>query len=190
VGLAKLAWEIQKQWEHIRRGACRYPLLLFLSAGCPRWVSSGELGFVPGEIPGIYTFDWSLPAEVVFVNLRGLPEAPGCSLLKLMPTPRNKSEARTGIDRLRRDTGMIESIKEQVEEALMNGQIPATDDERENVYQRLKREFREEGREEGRREALLTLARRLVDTDELSELEAIEDPDELERRVLARLESR
>jgi len=180
--LAKLTWVVQQQWKLLEAEAGRYPLLLFLSAGCPRWVSSGELGFREGEHSGAYQMRWSLPADVVFINLRGLPESAGFSLLKLMPTPRNDAEVEAGIERLKRDPGVLQSTKDVVLEAIMNQQIPATDKERWLSAEAL--------RQEGRRDAILKLAQRLADADELRSLETLDDLDELERRVHALLDGR
>ena len=64
----------------------------------------------------------------------------------------------------------------------MTNQIPATSTEQRLTVEGL--------RQEGRREGILALARRLVAPQDLRDLEAIEDLDELESRVHTLLEAR
>jgi hypothetical protein len=178
--LAKLAWVTRDQWFRRQAPGHRPPLLLFLSTGCPRWVTSGELGFTAGPLPGVYTTAGGLPLEVALVHLRGLPDGPGLSLLKLMLTPRSPAEATAGINRLKEDPLMIESTKTAVLEAIMTQAIPATSKERRLTVESVLRK----GREEGRQQALRALlSARLLSPDQLAVLEAIEDPVELERQL-------
>jgi hypothetical protein len=187
-GLAKLAWVTRDQWPRLAEPGRRYPLLLFLSAACPRWVTCGALGFTAGPIPGIYTSAGGLPLEVAVVHLRGLPATPGLSLLKLMPTPRTSVESEKSIQCLKEDPGMIQSTKALVMEAIVNHEIPATSKERrltvEALEQRGLRRGRRRGRKEGRLEALSALAHQLLTPDQLAAIETIEDPAELERRLV------
>jgi hypothetical protein len=177
--LEKLAWIIRDGWPRLRASGGRYPLLLFLSAGCPRWVRSGELGFAPEIVPGVYRLQWPLPQDVVLVHLRGLPEAPGLSLLKLMLTPRDPDEAVTSMRRLSADPAVVQSTKQRVKEAIMNHRIPATAKERWLTIEDV------EGR--GRQAALLDLARSVLPPEQLASLEGIDDPEELKARLVALL---
>jgi hypothetical protein len=181
--LGKLAWIIRDGWPRLRAPGGRYPLLLFLSAGCPRWVGSGELGFTPEIVRGVYRLQWPLPQDVVLVHLRGLPEAPGLSLLKLMLTPRDPYDSDAGIHRLSEDPAMLQSTKDRVMEAFVSHEIPATSQEKRVSA----RTLRQEGRQEGRQEALLALARRLLTPEQLASLEGLEDPDALEARLVVLL---
>jgi hypothetical protein len=179
-GLAKLAWVTRDQWLRLQEPGSRYPLLLFLSAGCPRWVRSGELGFKVGAIPGVYTTTGGLPLEVAVVHLRGLPDAPGLSLLRFMPTPRSSEESAAGILRLKKDPLVIQSTKNAVMEAIVTHQIPSTASERRITVEEVERRGWKKGRDETLR---ALLGSQLLTADQLAELETIEDPVELERRL-------
>jgi hypothetical protein len=183
IGLAKLAWVTQDLLPRLQEPGSRAPLLLFLSAGCPRWARSGALGFKAVEIPGIYTTTGGLPLEVAVVHLRGLPAAPGLSLLRFMPTPRNADESAAGIQSLKEDPLMIQSMKKAVMEAIVNHEIPATSKERRLTAAALE----QRGMNKGRLEALLALAAQLLTPDQLAVLEIIKDPTELERRLVEQL---
>jgi hypothetical protein len=169
-----IAWD-----EHVRkvdRGR-RPPLLLFLSAGCPGWVAAGELGFWPTGWPGVFRMSWGLQPEVVLVHLRGLPDAPGMSLLKLMPTPRDDSESSAAIRRLKEDPSMLQSTKDRVLEAIMNHSIPATSKERWITLEDIRRETRLEER--------LEIARRLLARGTpIAEVCGLIDLDETQVRAL------
>jgi len=132
-----------------------------------------------------------LPGEVIVVHLRGLPPGePGCSVLRLMATPRSAAEASAGVDALLSDPGVINSTKETILEKLMSEAIPSTAEERESILTKTRREARAAGLAEGRAEGravLLKIARvRLGDTA-AEELSGIEDLAELEQRLLALL---
>jgi hypothetical protein len=175
-GLAKLAWVTRDQWPRLQELGRRYPLLLLLSAGCPRWAATGQMGFSAGPVPGVFTAAGGLPLEVAVVHLRGLPDAPGLSLLKLMPTPRTPDESETNIQCLKEDHSMVESMKQAVMEAIVTQQIPATAKERRLTIEAVERA--------GWNKGLLALAHQLLTPDQLASIETIEDPAELERRLV------
>jgi hypothetical protein len=180
--LAKLAWVTREQWPRLQGPGARCPLLLFLSAGCPRWAVAGQMGFTAGPMPGVYTTTGGLPLEAADVHLRGLPAAPGLSLLKLMPTPRSPEESTASIQRLKEDVTMIQSTRKAVMEAIVTHQIPATAKERRLTVEAVLRKGRQEGRQETLR---ALLAARILTEDQLADLEAIEDSSELEHRLSA-----
>jgi hypothetical protein len=158
-----VAWDERPRQPGPRR---RPPLLLFLSADCPRWVASGELGFGPGPCHGVHRLSWPLWPDVVLVHLRGLPDSPGLSLLRLMPPPRDPAEAEAGLRRLKEDPAVLQSTKDRVQEAIMNHQIPVTPPERWITVEAMRQEGRKEGLDEARREfALKLLARGTPATD-------------------------
>lgn len=180
-GLAKLAWTVTAEWQAIANRDRRYPLLLFLSASCPKWIRSKEGGFVPIRPAGAHALVMPMPAGCLFVHLGGLPEEPGLSVLRLMASPRSEAEMKEGIARLMRDPAVLQSTKEAILEAIMNQRIPATEPERWISVEAI--------RKEARTEALLDVARRRCDSETLRELEATTDMQELERRVLALVET-
>jgi hypothetical protein len=167
--VAKVCWIAVDEQKHIRAPRRRPPLLLFLSADCPRWIASGGHGFGLGPLPGVYRMDWQLGPELVLVHLRGLPGAPGLSLLKLLPTPRDQTEAAAGMQRLKEDLAVLQSTKARVQEAIMTHQIPATSNERWITAEEVRHEAQENLRRELARKAL---ARGLSVTEvaELTEL--------------------
>jgi hypothetical protein len=170
--LGKLSWVVEDDWPDLGHRGARFPLLLFLSVSRPRWVERGALAFEPWEIPGVYRLQWPLETDVVLVHLRGLPDAPGLSLLRLMPTPRDAAEAAAGLDRLRTDPAVVQSTKDRVLEAIMNQQIPATETERWLTIERVRQETL---REVARR--LLAEGMERADVARLLELRLDELPD-------------
>jgi len=171
--VAKVCWIAVDERRRFRGPDRRHPLLLILSADCPRWVASGGHGFVAGALPGVYRLGWQLGPELALVHLRGLPEAPGLSLLKLMPTPRDPEEAEAGIQRLKEDPAVLQSTKERILEAIMNHQIPATSREHWITVEEVRNEGREEGQDAARRalaRKLLTRGTAIAEVCELTEL--------------------
>jgi hypothetical protein len=144
---AKLCWIAVDEQKLDRKGGRRPPLLLFLSADCPRWVASGGHGFGPGPVPGVYRLGWQLGPELVLVHLRGLPGVPGLSVLRLLPTPRDPGEAEAVMQRLKEDPAVLQSTRRRVQEAIMAHQIPATATERRLTYQEVIDQGRKEGQE-------------------------------------------
>jgi hypothetical protein len=174
--LAKLCWIAVDEQQHSRAPGRRPPLLLFLSVGCPRWVAAGRHGFVPGSLPGVYRMDLRLGPELGLVHLRGLPEAPGLSLLRLLPMPRDPEEEAAGMRRLMEDLAVLQSTRRRVQEAIMTHQIPATANETRLTVEAV------------RQDTLLRLARGLLTPEQLASLEDVEDSEELELRILSLLQ--
>lgn len=186
--VAKLEWLVEAYWLDPDRSG-RVPLLLLVTEGIPRWLRSAGCETPPWKIPGIWYSPRENLGDLLVVAPRSLPEIPGTALLKSMPFPRSDQESRRNIERLQADPHVVQSDVRGVMEGIMSGSIPSTQAEQQSILDRLRDKFRVEGRQEGRREALLDLARKRFGEDTAAELATIDDPDELEERLLDLLDS-
>lgn len=152
------------------------PALLILTAGLPRLaLEGGRFGLSPSPHPGIWYSHRPLVGDLILVHLRGLPkDAPGCSLLRFMATPRSKREAEDLVGALESDRFMLDSERNSIMEQAMKGSIPVTEHEGSSILARARAEGvklgmrkglkqgREQGREQGLEMGRLTAASRGV----------------------------
>jgi hypothetical protein len=188
-GRAKLSWMTDLWWRQPdRRHGRRPPLLLVISSGRPRKALAQLPEIAAGSLRGVWETTPSAFGDTLIVDVKGLEETDGTSLLRLMHAAKPTVEARERIGHLLTDPVVDDTLRAKLIEGIMQGTVELTAEEQELTYrsvlERGRAEGREEGREEGRGEALLRIAAKIGGDEVADELASIEDPDELEKRVL------
>ena len=194
----KLSW-VTERWlagdEPLCRGA-RPPALLVTSRGRPRSALRAVDVLAPLSTPGAYATAGDGFSSALFLDLRALPPVSGLSVLRYLPYPVDRHEAKARTDRLLGDDDLPITMRRTLMDAIMSDQIPVVPEERESAYERAVRRGIEIGEQRGEqrgieigeRQAWLAIARKHASTALLTELEAEGDLAVLRRRVLALLE--
>lgn len=197
VGEAWLAWErIRPQrrrgeppseWSG-RRPSERAPLAVVVADG----VQSGLRSAVPllrqQPAAGVWATPELSEGGVVVLDTTRVQAVDGYAWWSWLGRARSDSEAAERLFRLLGDSSIPSMERERLEEAIVERELETSVTEREGLYQRLQREIREsheEGLARGR-EALLRLVARIAPED-VAALRQIDDLDELEKAVTARL---
>ena len=186
----------------------RAPLLLVMTNGWPKIAVANTIGEALLLEPGIKWLHRTPMSEALLIDLLGLANKPGYSVLRAMASRR---DARW--QTLLNDEGLPDSLRRQIEEALLKRVIPTSEIEHGSIVERIeargrekwlakglerglergrkegrkegREEGRKEGREEGRRQMVLRLARHRLSNDEVTLLERLDDIDEMEAQLLA-----
>jgi hypothetical protein len=197
VGLAWLSWN-RMRTHRGRRPAVhallahtvRPPLTILVADT----VREDLTGAVPALDRAAWPGLWATPdtggglfhhGGLLVVDTSTVPLSDGFSFWRWLGRARTEQEANARLVGLLADPNLPTIGKNQLQEAIMNHQIEATDTERETIADRVRRLAREEGREEGlatAREALLAVAARWA-PDALPALRAIADFEVLQREV-------
>jgi len=152
----------------------RLPITLTLSVGRPQSALSVIQLLRPGRLEGLYrTREPGL--EVVLVDVRNLPVGPGTSFLRAFDHTRLDGLARVLTDG---------TLAGGTRDAIMEAAMAHSDVFGARELELSREQLVEKGLARGRREAHLAVARALLSPDAVAELEAIDDVDALERRLL------
>jgi hypothetical protein len=207
----KQLWRAE-QWARTERSAPverpRPPLLLLLSGGRPNNLLTFAWDVRPWGPRGIYLGRRST-GDIVIVDTKNLQRARGTALLRLTHVPSALAEVAGNLDWLLADAGIPTMVTDRIMEYIeMTAQMDdnafpervldprhwrraharGLEEGLEQGREQGLEQGLERGREQGRR-ALLALVERLLPND-WDELAAIEDLDELEAQLTARLTGR
>jgi hypothetical protein len=174
-------WALEQWYRGRWRSRERRPLLLVLSVGRPRTALGRWPCLRSTDVTGILrTTDWDL--DVVLVDVKGLPKQAGTAYLRHFD--HRKEVRRENVDRLQNDPAIETLERQRIVEEIMKNTQAFDAEERQLTYEAVLKEGREEGREEGRKAALLDVARARLAPEVVEELEAMQDLDALQARLL------
>lgn len=189
-GVAWLFWEQLRP----RRSGRRPPMLLAEEGERPPLgiiVTDEVSDSLHGAVPSLRLTErrglWATPdldeGGLYVINTSEIDPGEGLAWWAWIGLARTSEQEAVRLTALLGDPNLPIDDRARIQEAVMNGELSATQVEQETASQRVRREGRLEGRLEGQRQALLDMAMEVA-PERVEELRTLEDVQALQRAVM------